>query len=137
MRMSRHPIPLALTTGAMACAALYGAEYFLYQRRVSYPERRGLFPELTVFKLLKAVRRGMTLRKDSALKTCPTESNDGRGSRLLINKYRNCTVEVQRSWVDSRDVGAVTGIRELLFSGRSWCIDTSRTISESTRDSDS
>ncbi|KAG8219108.1 hypothetical protein J3R82DRAFT_4874 [Butyriboletus roseoflavus] len=27
----RHPIPLALSAGAMACAALYGTEYFVYQ----------------------------------------------------------------------------------------------------------
>ncbi|KAI9569221.1 hypothetical protein HD554DRAFT_590808 [Boletus coccyginus] len=31
LRPPRHPVPLALSAGATACAALYGTEYFLYQ----------------------------------------------------------------------------------------------------------
>ena len=31
LRAPRHPIPLSLSVGATACAALYGTEYFMYQ----------------------------------------------------------------------------------------------------------
>ncbi|KAF8414803.1 hypothetical protein L210DRAFT_3617126 [Boletus edulis BED1] len=31
LRAPRHPVPLALSAGATACAALYGTEHFVYQ----------------------------------------------------------------------------------------------------------